>query len=104
MRRGCTVVGSRPPSPWSSDEVNALCETKIAGLHYALHWSMQVLGDAVVTGLDDSADTLSGYRSTLRGDEPEITPSTTARQEAEDLALTIEHWQEDGSTPMTSRS
>ena len=61
-----------------------------------LRWAMRILGDATVADLDDGVDTLAGYRSALHGEEPEIAAAANASQEAEDLALAIEQWQEDG--------
>lgn len=57
---------------------------------------MRILGDAAVADLDDGVDTLAGYRSALHGEEPEIAAAANAGQEAENLALAIEQWQEDG--------
>jgi superfamily I DNA/RNA helicase len=61
-----------------------------------LRWAMRILGDTSVADLDDGLDTLAGYRSALHGEEPEIAAAANAGQEAEDLALAIEQWREDG--------
>jgi Superfamily I DNA and RNA helicases len=61
-----------------------------------LHWSMQILGDAAIADLDEGIDTLAGYHSALHGEPPELAPATNVSQEAEDLALAIEQWREDG--------
>ncbi|WP_214406990.1 UvrD-helicase domain-containing protein [Pseudonocardia lacus] len=64
-----------------------------------LHWSMRVLGDATVADLDDGYDSLTGYRSALHGEPPEVAPAATVAQEGEELALAIEQWREDGVAP-----
>lgn len=61
-----------------------------------LRWSMGVLGDIAIADLDDGLDSLNGYRSALHGAPPEIAAAGTAAEEAEDLALAIEQWREDG--------
>lgn len=61
-----------------------------------LRWSLGVLGDAAVADLDDGLDSLSGYRSALHGEEPELAASASAAGEAEDLAFAVEQWHEDG--------
>ena len=57
---------------------------------------MGVLGDIAIADLDDGLDSLTGYRSALHGAHPELAPAANPAQEAEELALAIEEWQEDG--------
>jgi superfamily I DNA/RNA helicase len=57
---------------------------------------MRVLGDSMVADLDEGFDSLAGYRSALHGEPPEVAPAGTVKQEAEELALAIEQWREDG--------
>ncbi|MGI5132975.1 3'-5' exonuclease [Pseudonocardia sp. CA-107938] len=61
-----------------------------------LRWSMRILGDAAIADLDEGIDSLTGYHSALHGEPPEIAPVANAAREAEDLALAIEQWREDG--------
>lgn len=61
-----------------------------------LRWAMGVLGDTAVADLDDGLDSLAGYRSALHGEPPEIAPAASAVAEAEDLALAVQQWHEDG--------
>jgi len=61
-----------------------------------LRWSLGVLGDMAVSDLDDGFDTLAGYRSALHGDYPELVGSATPEEEAEELALALLQWHEDG--------
>jgi superfamily I DNA/RNA helicase len=61
-----------------------------------LRWSMGVLGDIAIADLDDGLDSLAGYRSTLHGAEPELVGASSQAQEAEDLALALEQWHDDG--------
>lgn len=61
-----------------------------------LQWSMGVLGDIAVADLDDGLDSLAGYRSALHGESPELAPAASPAQEAEDLALALLQWHDDG--------
>ena len=61
-----------------------------------LRWSLGVLGDIAVADLDDGLDSLTGYRSALHGAPPELGPAASPAQEAEDLALALLQWHEDG--------
>ena len=61
-----------------------------------LRWSMGVLGDIAIADLDEGLDSLAGYRSALHGEPPELAAAANAAQEAEELALAIEQWREDG--------
>ncbi|MBO4238581.1 UvrD-helicase domain-containing protein [Pseudonocardia alni] len=64
-----------------------------------LRWSMGVLGDIAIADLDEGLDSLSGYRSALHGQAPEIVAAPDHNTEGEDLALAIEQWREDGVAP-----
>ncbi|MFC5947038.1 UvrD-helicase domain-containing protein [Pseudonocardia lutea] len=61
-----------------------------------LRWSLGVMADVAVADLSDGLDSLDGYRSALRGEVPDVVGHTTAAAEAEDLALALEQWREDG--------
>lgn len=64
-----------------------------------LRWSLAVMADVAVADLDDGLDSLTGYRSSLHGAEPEVVGSATPDAEAEDLALALEQWRLDGVSP-----
>lgn len=61
-----------------------------------LRWSMGVLGDIAIADLDEGLDSLSGYRSALHGDPPEVVGCDTVDDEATELALTLMQWHDDG--------
>ena len=61
-----------------------------------LNWSMGILGDIAIADLDEGLDSLNGYRSALHGAPPELAPATNAAHEAEELAMAIEEWREEG--------
>lgn len=61
-----------------------------------LRWSMRILGGSAVADLDEGVDSLAGYHSALHGEKPEVVPEANASQEAENLAIAIEQWREDG--------
>jgi hypothetical protein len=61
-----------------------------------LQWAMGVLGDVAIADLDDGLDSLSGYHSALHGEHPDLAPAATPAQEAEELALALLQWHEDG--------
>lgn len=61
-----------------------------------LRWSLGLLGDIAIADLDDGLDSLTGYRSALHGAEPELAGARSQDQEAEDLALALEQWHEEG--------
>ena len=46
-----------------------------------LQWAMGVLGDTAIADLDDGLDSLSGYRSALHGEHPDLAPAATPAQE-----------------------
>jgi superfamily I DNA/RNA helicase len=57
---------------------------------------MGVLGDIAIADLDDGLDSLAGYRSALHGRRPDLVASRSQADEAEELALALEEWHEDG--------
>lgn len=61
-----------------------------------LRWSMGVLGDIAIADLDDGLDSLSGYRSALHGEKPDVVAADTPVDEAVGLALALQAWHEDG--------
>lgn len=61
-----------------------------------LQWSMGVLGDIAVADLDDGLDSLTGYRSALHGQPPELGPAASPAHEAEELALALMQWHDEG--------
>ncbi|MGD9526409.1 MAG: UvrD-helicase domain-containing protein [Pseudonocardia sp.] len=61
-----------------------------------LQWSMGVLGDIAVADLDDGLDSLTGYRSALHGEPPELSPAASPAHEAEGLALALLQWHDEG--------
>lgn len=61
-----------------------------------LRWSMGVLGDIAIADLDDGLDSLSGYRSALHGERPDVVAADTPVDEAIGLALALQAWHEDG--------
>ena len=61
-----------------------------------LAWAMGVLGDVAVADLDDGLDSLTGYRSALHGEAPELGPAVSPAEEAEELALALLQWHDDG--------
>jgi superfamily I DNA/RNA helicase len=61
-----------------------------------LRWSLGVMTDVAVADLSDGLDSLDGYRSALRGEVPDLAGHPSPQAEAEDLALALEQWHEDG--------
>jgi superfamily I DNA/RNA helicase len=64
-----------------------------------LQLAVPALGRAVITGLDDEADTLTGYRSPLHGRRPEVYAAATRDAELDALVQRILGWQEEGIEP-----
>jgi superfamily I DNA/RNA helicase len=52
-----------------------------------------------VTGLDDEADTLAGYRSPLHGRRPKVVAARTREAEYEALVRHVTAWREQGIEP-----
>jgi superfamily I DNA/RNA helicase len=57
------------------------------------------LGKTPVTGLDDEADTLAGYRSPLHGQRPEVHAAASRDAELTALAEHVQDWIDDGIEP-----
>jgi superfamily I DNA/RNA helicase len=58
--------------------------------------AVPTLGRASFTGLDDEADTLSGYQSPLHGQRPEVLGSATRESELSALVGRVRAWREAG--------
>ena len=61
--------------------------------------AVPALGKASVTGLDDEADTLTGYRSPLHGRRPKVVAARTREAEYEALVRHVTAWREAGIEP-----
>jgi len=61
--------------------------------------AVPALGKASVTGLDDEADTLAGYRSPLHGRRPKIVAARTREAEHEALVRHVTAWRDEGIEP-----
>lgn len=61
--------------------------------------AVPALGQAIVTGLDDEADTLTGYRSPLHGRRPKIVSARTREAEYEALVRHVTAWRDGGIEP-----
>ena len=61
--------------------------------------AVPALGKASVTGLDDEADTLTGYRSPLHGRRPKVVAARTREAEYEALVRHVTAWREQGIEP-----
>jgi superfamily I DNA/RNA helicase len=61
--------------------------------------AVPALGKASVTGLDDEADTLTGYRSPLHGRRPKIVAARTREAEYEALVRHVTAWRDEGIEP-----
>jgi superfamily I DNA/RNA helicase len=57
------------------------------------------LGKVAVTGLDDEADTLIGYRSPLHGRRPKVVAARTREAEHDALVRRVAAWREEGIEP-----
>jgi AAA domain/UvrD-like helicase C-terminal domain len=64
-----------------------------------LSWALPILGVEPVTGLDDEADTLTGYRSPVHGRQPEVYAAATRDEEFEALAERVRTWISTGIEP-----
>ncbi len=64
-----------------------------------LTWAVPLLGSAPVTGLDDQAASLLGYRSPIHGHKPEIYSAATRDEEIAALANTVRGWIDSGVEP-----
>ncbi len=61
--------------------------------------AVPTLGKAAFSGLDDEADTLTGYRSPMHGRRPMIRGAMTRDGELAALVARIRHWQDEGIEP-----
>jgi AAA domain/UvrD-like helicase C-terminal domain len=61
--------------------------------------AVPALGKASVTGLDDEADSLTGYRSPLHGRRPKVVAARTREAECEALVRHVTAWREAGIEP-----
>jgi superfamily I DNA/RNA helicase len=68
-------------------------------LQEILALAVPALGKASVTGLDDEADTLTGYRSPLHGRRPKVVAARTRETEYEALVRHVTAWRDDGIEP-----
>ena len=57
-----------------------------------LTWAIRLLGAEPVTGLDDEADTLIGYRSPVHGRRPEMFAAATRKEEFAALTERVGAW------------
>jgi superfamily I DNA/RNA helicase len=64
-----------------------------------LSWAIPLLGLEPVTGLDDEADTLIGYRSPVHGRQPEVQVAATREEEFAALAERVRAWLDMGIEP-----
>jgi hypothetical protein len=64
-----------------------------------LAWTVPLLGPAPVTGLDDQADTLLGYRSPMHGRRPEVRKAATRAEELTALIERVRTWLDSGIEP-----
>jgi superfamily I DNA/RNA helicase len=61
--------------------------------------AVPALGKATITGLDDEADTLAGYRSPLHGRRPEVHAAQTRDAELAALVERVRGWKDEGIEP-----
>jgi superfamily I DNA/RNA helicase len=61
--------------------------------------AVPALGKANLTGLDDEADSLTGYRSPLHGRRPKVVAARTREAEHEALVRQITAWRDEGIEP-----
>jgi AAA domain/UvrD-like helicase C-terminal domain len=64
-----------------------------------LAWAVPLLGSTPVTGLDDEADSLIGYRSPVHGRRPEVQGAADRGEELELLTERIRSWLASGIEP-----
>jgi superfamily I DNA/RNA helicase len=64
-----------------------------------LSLAVPALGQDTITGLDDEADTLAGYRSPLHGRRPEVHGATTREAELDALVERVRGWRDEGIEP-----
>jgi len=61
--------------------------------------AVPTLGQGSFAGLDDSPDTLDGYRSPLHGRRPKVIPASTREAERAALVRQVRSWLDDGIEP-----
>lgn len=64
-----------------------------------LRWAAGVLGGKAADGLDDQPDSLAGYRSMVRGNEPTVQPFDTWEEELAGLVTQVRRWLDEGVEP-----
>ncbi|MFF5262979.1 UvrD-helicase domain-containing protein [Actinomadura viridis] len=64
-----------------------------------LSWSVPLLGLGPAQGLDDSADTLDGYRSPIHGHRPMVRAYPDVEAELDGLVTQVRRWLDDGVEP-----
>jgi superfamily I DNA/RNA helicase len=64
-----------------------------------LAWVVPLLGQAPVTGLDGTIDSLAGYRSPMHGRRPEIRSARTREDELTGLVQRVRGWLSEGIEP-----
>jgi superfamily I DNA/RNA helicase len=61
--------------------------------------AVRTLGMGPISGLDDEADTLDGYRSPRNGRRPKVIPARTREAEMAALVKQVQAWLDDGIEP-----
>jgi superfamily I DNA/RNA helicase len=64
-----------------------------------LAWAVPLLGSAPVSGLDDDADSLIGYRSPVHGRRPEVRGAASRDEELHNLVEKVRSWLASGIEP-----
>ncbi|WP_395108875.1 UvrD-helicase domain-containing protein [Actinomadura sp. SCN-SB] len=64
-----------------------------------LSWAVPLLGLTPAQGLDDSADTLDGYRSPMHGRRPSVVAYDDPDAELDGLVRQVREWLDDGVEP-----
>jgi superfamily I DNA/RNA helicase len=64
-----------------------------------LAWSVPLLGEQPVAGLDDQVDSLVGYWSPMHGRRPEVRACSTWDQELAALTAKVQGWLDEGIEP-----
>ncbi|MBW8485570.1 UvrD-helicase domain-containing protein [Actinomadura parmotrematis] len=64
-----------------------------------LNWAVPILGRDPAQGMDDSADTLDGYRSPMHGRRPAVRACADERAELDELVEQVRRWVDAGVEP-----
>ncbi|GAB3452000.1 hypothetical protein GCM10027570_29670 [Streptomonospora sediminis] len=64
-----------------------------------LDWAMPILGGNATVGMDDSTDTLAGYRSLLHGPEPVVRGCASRAGERNTMGDWVQGWLKAGANP-----